>query len=257
MDPSLEMSIYDFFIYMTKTKKIYIDINVFKEQLQIIRQREIYTVEDLLKYDRDALRADLKFNKEMVHEVNSVSIQLTGDNLGDISTERSDAHTIDQELNPFEPELAEDPNRQKKKMAIIAVLVLVVISIIVVLSLSGVVEIPKSMGEKMDDLYKAEPVIKHDEGAHGVESSTFWDWQVNTNKWDLLETYEKTTLAYELKHNKYVIKLDPIMESHLKFEPKMHTKIGRCAGIYTGQTLDGLPHGNGRYTNDWGEIWEG
>ena len=31
MEPTLDMSIYDFFIYLTKTKKIYIDINQFKE----------------------------------------------------------------------------------------------------------------------------------------------------------------------------------------------------------------------------------
>lgn len=115
MEPTLDMSVYDFFIYLTKTKKIYIDINQFKEQLRAIRQYEIITVEDLLKYDRDALRGDLNFNKEMCREVNAVSILLT-DIAGDESTERSNQlNTIDTDLNPFENnglELAEvDPLR--------------------------------------------------------------------------------------------------------------------------------------------------
>ena len=115
MEPTLDMSVYDFFIYLTKTKKIYIDINQFKEQLRAIRQYEIITVEDLLKYDRDALRGDLNFNKEMCREVNAVSILLT-DIAGDESTERSNQlNTIDTDLNPFENnglELAEvDPHR--------------------------------------------------------------------------------------------------------------------------------------------------
>ena len=113
------------------------------------------------------------------------------------------------------------------------------------------------MEQKLDNLYKKEPAIHHEEGSLGVESSTFWDWRVNTNKWDLLESYEKTTLAYELKHNKYFVKLDPVQESHLKYVQSLKTHIGDVHGLYSGQVLDGLPHGTGRYVNDWGEIWEG
>lgn len=139
-------------------------------------------------------------------------------------------------------------------MAVIAGAVVILIGIILGLI---EVELPLSMGQKLDNLYKKEPMIVHEEGSVGVESSTFWDWRVNTNKWDLLESYEKTTLAYELKHNRYVVKLDPIMESHLVYNAHLRTHIGEVDGIYSGQVLDGVPHGNGRYVNDWGEIWEG
>ena len=139
-------------------------------------------------------------------------------------------------------------------IALIAGSIVVLISIIVGLLQ---IELPKTMGQKLDNLYKNEPAIMHEEGSVGVESSTFWDWRVNTNKWDLLESYEKTTLAYELKNNRYVVKLDPVMESHLKYNPRLETHIGEVDGIYSGQLLDDLPHGNGRYVNIWGEIWEG
>ena len=88
--PSLEMSIYDFIEYLTKDKEIYIDIKQFKRQLERLKGKNILTLGELLTHDKDFLFHDLHFNMDMLDEVSRVSIALTGADIGELTTQRSE-----------------------------------------------------------------------------------------------------------------------------------------------------------------------
>ena len=88
--PSLEMSIYDFIEYLTKDKEIYIDIKQFKRQLERLKGKNILTLGELLTHDKDFMFHDLHFNMDMLDEVSRVSIALTGTDIGELTTQRSE-----------------------------------------------------------------------------------------------------------------------------------------------------------------------
>ena len=92
--PSLQMSIYDFIEYLTKEKEIYIDIKQFKRQLQTLKEKNILTVGELLQNDKDFLFHELHFNMDMLDEVSRVSIALTGQDIGELSTQRTDKNLM-------------------------------------------------------------------------------------------------------------------------------------------------------------------
>ena len=88
------MSIYDFIEYLTKDKEIYIDIKEFKKQLEKLKEKNILTVGELLNHDKDYLFHEMHFNMDMLDEVSRISIALTGQDIGELTTQRSDKNMI-------------------------------------------------------------------------------------------------------------------------------------------------------------------
>ena len=86
------MSIYDFIEYLTKEKNIYIDIKQFKRQLRKLKSKKIVTVGELLNHNKDFLFHQLDFNIEMLDEVSTISVELTGQDIGELTKERSEAY---------------------------------------------------------------------------------------------------------------------------------------------------------------------
>ena len=97
--------------------------------------------------------------------------------------------------------------------------------------------------------------------------SSFWDWQVNENKWGELEDDEKMRLYYiltnpESEYAKYVFKYPAgtafdLVGCNTKQSDPLKITIGEDIGNYHGQVVNKVPHGMGRYINRIGQIWEG
>ena len=93
--------------------------------------------------------------------------------------------------------------------------------------------------------------------------SSFWDWQVNLNKWGELEDNVKDRVYFILtkpeesdsEYAKYVYKYPS--STYFSYVDQLKTTIGEDEGNYYGQVVDGVPHGMGRYINRIGQIWEG
>ena len=258
--PTLQMSIYDFIEYLTKEKEIYIDIKQFKRQLEKLKGKNILTLGELLSHDKDFLFHDLHFNMDMLDEVSRVSIALTGQDIGELSTQRTDKNLApcSAEGQNFDEAMVrfERKDAMYKKYGIIALGSILGLGLLVGIIAIIIAVQPESMEAKLIKMFDSIPQAPE-------FGSSFWDWQVNLNKWGELEDNEKGRVYYiltkpdesENDYAKYVYKYPEGMTFELADQLKI--KIGEEEGNYYGQVVNKVPHGMGRYVNRIGQIWEG
>lgn len=232
--PSLQMSIYDFIEYLTKEKEIYIDIKQFKRQLEKLKGKNILTLGELLSHDKDFLFHDLHFNMDMLDEVSRVSIALTGQDIGELSTQRTEKNmnpVYNDGQNPDETMVRfERKDAKYKKYAMIAGG-----SVLGVGFLAGLIAIiiavqPETMEEKLIKMFDSIPQAPE-------FGSSFWDWQVNLNKWGELEDNPKERVYFTLtdpesRYLSYVYKYPEGTTFELADQLKI--QIGEEEGNYYG-----------------------
>lgn len=171
--PSLSMSIFDFIEYLTKEKEIYIDIKQFKRQLEKLKGKNILTLGELLSHDKDFLFHDLHFNMDMLDEVSRVSIALTGQDIGELSTQRTDKNM---NLNPA-PQYIDDEtmvrferkDKLRKKYAMMAAGGTLGIGALVGIIAIIIAVQPESMETKLIKMFDSIPQAPE-------FGSSFWDW---------------------------------------------------------------------------------
>lgn len=209
--PTLQMSIYDFIEYLTKEKQIYIDIKQFKRQLKHLKGKRILTVGQLLEHNKDFIFYKLHFNLEMCEECSRISMELKGEDIGELTkleASRSEVYLdSDVEANWEEMRVKFQERDEKiKKFAKIAAGVLSGIAFLAAIVAIIIAVQPETMESKLIKMFDSIPQAP-------TFGSSFWDWQVNLNKWGELEDDEKLGVYYilttpddtpDLKFNKYV-----------------------------------------------------